>query len=347
MLNRLFSAPLDTTLRALVGAGLIAASFSAVAQDTKIKFTLDWRFEGPSALFLAAASKGYFKQEKLDVTIDSGVGSGASVTRVATGAYEMGFADISALIEFVGQNPGAQSKPQAVYMVYESTPAAVLALKKSGIKSPADLAGKTLGAPVFDAGRKAFPIFARVNKIDLSKVTWKTMDPPLRETMLQRGDVDAITGFTFTSYLGLVARGVKEEDIVMFKYNDFGAELYGNAVIVSPKFAAENPEAVRGFLRAINRAIKEVVANPEAHIGLVKQRDPLVTEATELQRLKMMVEFVDTPVARREGLGAINKLRFDNTIDRVVAAFGIKNQVSPDGIFNSSFLPPAGQRKLQ
>jgi NitT/TauT family transport system substrate-binding protein len=317
------------------------------AQDTKIKFTLDWRFEGPSALFLAAASKGYFKQEKLDVTIDSGVGSGASVTRVATGAYEMGFADISALIEFIGNNPGAQSKPQAVYMVYESTPAAVLALKKSGIKTPADLNGKTMGAPAFDAGRKAFPILARANKVDLSKVTWKSMDPQLREAMLQRGDVDAITGFTFTSLIGLTARGVKEEDIVMMKFNDFGAELYGNAVIVSPRFAAENPEAVRGFLRAINRAIKDVVANPEAHIGLVKARDPLVTESVELTRLKMMVEFVDTPVARRTGLGGVDKLRFDNTIDRVVSAFGIKNQVSPDGIFNSSFLPAAADRRLR
>ena len=337
---------LTRSIPILLAAALLAAPLAAAAQDTKIKFTLDWRFEGPSALFLAAAAKGYFKQEKLDVTIDSGAGSGASVSRVATGAYEMGFADISALIEFIGNNPAATSKPQAIYMVYESTPAAVLALKKSGIKTPADLAGKTMGAPVFDAGRKAFPILARANKVDPAKVIWKSMDPPLRETMLQRGEVDAITGFTFTSYIGLTARGVKEEDIVMMKFNDFGAELYGSSVIVSPKFAADHPEAVKGFLRAVNRAIKEVVANPESHIGLVKQRDPLITEATELKRLKMAIEFVDTPVARSEGLGGINKLRFDNTIDRVVAAFGIKQQVSPDGIFNSSFLPPARDRRL-
>ena len=336
-----------TFLRILAGTVLtVAAALPASGQDTKIKFTLDWRFEGPSALFLAAQSKGYFKQEKLDVTIDAGAGSGAAVTRVATGAYDLGFADISALIEFLGNNPAAITKPQAIYMVYESTPSAVLALKKSGIKSPADLAGKTLGAPVFDAGRKAFPILARANKVDLAKVQWKTMDPPLRETMLQRGDVDAITGFTFTSYLGLVARGVKEEDIVMFKYNDYGAELYGNAIIASPKFLADNPAAVRGFLRAITRAIKDVVANPEASIAYVKQRDPLIAEAIELRRLKMAIEFVDTPIARKDGLGAINKVRFDNTIDRVVAAFGIKNQVSPDGIFNSSFLPSSAERRF-
>jgi hypothetical protein len=64
-------------------------------------------------------------------------------------------------------------------------------------QDPADLNGKKLGAPVFDAGRRAFPIFAKANNV--TGVQWTAMDPPLRETMLVRGDVDAITGFTFTS----------------------------------------------------------------------------------------------------------------------------------------------------
>lgn len=167
----------------------------ALAQSTPIKFQLDWRFEGPAALFLTPAAKGYFKDAKLDVTIDAGNGSGGAVTRVASGAYDIGFADLAALMEFHANNPDAPNKPVAVMMVYNNTPASVMALKKSGIKSPADLAGKKLGAPVFDAGRRAFPIFQKANGI--GAVNWISMDPPLRETMLVRGDVDAITGFTF------------------------------------------------------------------------------------------------------------------------------------------------------
>ena len=176
-------------------------------------------------------AKGYFKAEKLNVTVDAGNGSGGTVTRVASGAYDMGFADMAALMEFQANNPTAPNKPVAVMMVYNNTPAAVLALKKSGIKTPADLNGKKLGAPVFDAGRKALPIFAKANSI--GAVDWTAMDPPLRETMLVRGDVDAITGFSFTSLLNLEARGVKAEDIVVLPYPSHGVKLYGNAIIVS------------------------------------------------------------------------------------------------------------------
>ena len=148
-------------LQATVAAVALATLGTAQAQNKPVKFQLDWRFEGPSALFLQSASKGYYKDAGLDVTIDAGNGSGATVNRVASGTYDMGFADMAALMEFHANNPDAANKPVAVMMVYNNSPAAVLALKKSGITKPADLNGKKLGAPVFDSGRKAFPILKR------------------------------------------------------------------------------------------------------------------------------------------------------------------------------------------
>jgi len=133
--------------------------------QTPVKFQLDWRFEGPAALFLQSEAKGYYKAAGLNVSIDAGTGSAAAVTRVASGTYDMGFADLAALMEFHANNPDTPNKPVAVMMVYNNTPAAVLALKKSGITKPADLSGKKLGAPVFDSGRKAFPIFEKANKV--------------------------------------------------------------------------------------------------------------------------------------------------------------------------------------
>jgi NitT/TauT family transport system substrate-binding protein len=330
-----------------LGAGLAVQATPSLAQETRIRFQLDWRFEGPAALFTVPAKKGYFKEEKLDVVIDAGNGSGGTITRVATGTYDMGFADMAALMEFWGNNPTAPSKPVAVMMVYNNTPAAVLALKKSGIRTPADLVGKKLGAPVFDAGRKAFPIFAKANGIDLAKVAWTAMDPPLRETMLVRGDVDAITGFYFTSLLNLNARGVKDEDIVILPYPQFGVKLYGNVVIVAEDFLKKNPEAVKAFLRAFTRGVKDVVADPVSAIASVRERDQLIDVALETRRLKLaLAGSVVTPDARAEGFGDINGPRMALMASQVNDAFGLKERIQPDRLFVTGLLPSKDLRNI-
>lgn len=331
----------------LIGAAAAMSASPASAQMTPVKFQLDWRFEGPAALFLLAKSKGYFEAEKLDVTIDSGNGSGNAVNRVASGAYEMGFADLAALMEFWGNNANIPSKPVGVMMVYNNTPAAVFALKKSGIKAPADLIGKKMGAPVFDAGRKAFPIFAAANSLDVGKINWVSMDPPLRETMLARGDVDAITGFTFTSLLNLNARGVKDEDIVILPYPQYGVKHYGNVIIASEKLIKEKPEVVKAFLRAFSKGVKEVLADPDAAVKFVKARDPIVDEALERRRLKLAIQSViATPDAKAEGFGEIRGPRLALMASQVADAFSLKDRLDPARIFDSSFLPAAAERNI-
>ena len=319
-----------------------AAAFGSAHAQTPIKFQLDWRFEGPAALFLQPAAKGYFKAAGLDVTIDSGNGSGGTVTRVASGTYDMGFADMAALMEFHANNPDAPNKPVAVMMVYNNTPAAVLALKKSGISKPADLNGKKLGAPVFDAGRKAYPIFQKANNIN--SVNWTSMDPPLRETMLVRGDIDAITGFSFTSLLNLEARGVKAEDVVILPYADYGVKLYGNVIIASPKMIKENPAAVKAFLTAFAKGAKEVMANPAASIETVKARDGIINVPLETRRLQLAIDsVVASPDARKEGFGQVNPGRLSLMASQVSDAYATKTRIDPTAIWNGSMLPTAAE----
>ncbi len=332
----------------LIGALALAFTLAAVpahAQETPIKFQLDWRFEGPAALFLVPVAKGYFKAEKLNVTVDAGNGSGGTVTRVASGAYDMGFADLAALMEFHANNPAATNKPVAVMMVYNNTPAAVLALKKSGIKTPADLNGKKLGAPVFDAGRKAFPIFAKANNV--SGFTWTAMDPPLRETMLVRGDVDAITGFSFTSLLNIEARGVKAEDVVILPYPNYGVKLYGNAIIVGEDFLKKNPEAVKAFLRAFAKGMRDLIGDIKASIATVKARDGIIDVALEERRLKLALDAtVLTPDARAEGFGQVSGPRLSLMASQVSDAFATKERVKPEAVWNASYLPSAAELNI-
>ncbi|GAA5235510.1 ABC transporter substrate-binding protein [Verticiella sediminum] len=328
-------------LFARVSSVLAGTCLAVAAQaQTPIKFQLDWRFEGPAALFTHPAAQGYFKEAGLDVTVDSGSGSAASISRVASGSYEMGFADMAALMEFHANNPEIPNKPVAVMVVYNNTPAAVLSLRKAGIATPKELAGRKLGAPVFDAGRRAFPLFAAANEV--GEVSWTSMDPPLRETMLMRGDVDAITGFSFTSLLSLETRGVKTEDINVFAYPDYGVKLYGNVIIASPKLIEENPAAVTAFLGALAKGAGEVVRDPEAAIGSVKARDGLIDLSLELRRLKLALDsVVVSDDARKDGFGRVDPERLALMGRQVSDTYATKTPVDVAAVWNGGLLPEA------
>lgn len=334
--------------RLLIGcaAALVLMPTISQANDTQIRFQLDWRFEGPAAPFLMAAEKGYFAEEGLDVQIDSGSGSAGAINRVASGAYEMGFGDLNALIEFLAENPDGPGI-QGVYIVYDGTPTAVFARKESGIESPADLAGKTIAAPAFDTGYRAWGVFAAANDLAADAVAWQNVDPTLRETLLTRGDVDAITGFYFTSLLNLEERGMSEDDLTIMPFPEYGVPLYGNAIIASESFAEANPNAVQGFLRAFNRALGETIDDPEAAIEYVKNRDGLINVAMETRRLKLALEsVVDTPDAREHGVGGVDEERLIQAIQLVADAYDLPSVPSPDQVFSSRYLPPTEERML-
>jgi NitT/TauT family transport system substrate-binding protein len=178
-------------------------------------------------------------------------------------------------------------------------------------------------------------------------VNWVSMDPPLRETMLARGDVDAITGFYFTSLLNLEARGVKAEDIAVMQYPLHGVKLYGNAIIASEEFLKKNPEAVKAFLRAFTKGAKEVLANPKAAIDVVKERDGIINTALEERRLRLAIaSSIVTDDARAEGFGDVSKPRLALMASQVGDAFNTKSRVDPDAIWSSSFLPAAAERAI-
>ena len=338
--------------RHLIGIAMAGASVLSVpvqAKETAIKFQLDCRFEGPAALFLMPAAKRHFKAEKLNVTIDAGNGSGGTATRVASATCDTGFADLAALMEFRANEPTAPNKPVPVTMVYDHTPSEVLALKKSGLETPADLNGKKLAAPMFDAGRKAWPIFAKANRA--SNVSWTAMDPALRETLRVRGDIDVITGFSFTPLFNLEARDVKAGDVVLPPCAQYGLKLHGSAIILSEEFLNKNPEEAKAFLRAFTNGVKDVVDDPKGAIANVKERDGIINDELELRRLKLALDAnVLTPDTLAEGFGdelePRQAPRLALMASQVAKAFATKELSNPDAVWNAAFLPGASERDI-
>jgi NitT/TauT family transport system substrate-binding protein len=332
-------------MRALALALAFTTVAAAAAQaDTKIKLVLNWKYEGPQGMFFLAQDRGYFKQEGLDVTFDQGNGSGAAVPQVANGAYDMGFGDINALIELAAKKP--DEAPVGVFMLYNRPPFTIAVKADSPIKTPADFVGRKLGGPANDGALKLFPALCATARIDCSKIEIVNMQPGLREQMLMQGQVDGVFGYVTTIRFSAKLTGIDPDKQLRFiKFDDYGMDLYSNGIIVSRKFVKEHPEAVKGFLKALNHGIKDAMADRQAAIDAVVAREPLIKPAIERARLDAtMADEMSHPEIAKIGIGDISDERMTKAIDILVKAKELPRTPAVSEIFDRSFLPPASER---
>lgn len=348
MKHVLSSATPRLTRRTLISAAACAVALPAFAQarPMKLRYQLDWRIGASATPYVVALRKGYFLEEGLDVTLNVGTGSAGTVQRIVAGNAEMGTGDVSALAEFAANNPGIPAK--AVMLIYEHTAASAFALKKSGILTPADLKGKRLAAPVSDTGRKLFPLFALANGLDAAHdVSWLSVEPALRETMLVRGQADVVTGNVSSALVSLGKLGIPRSEIVVMRYAEHGVPLYGNAILAHPDFIKQHPQAVTGFLKGYLRAVKEINVDRPGGIAVLKQHEPLIDEKNELAGLDIIIDQeLASANARKNGIGEIDPAKFRKGIDMLSKVTALNTTPRPEDLIDMSLLPSRADRMV-
>jgi NitT/TauT family transport system substrate-binding protein len=332
----------------LLGSAAATLSRKVLAQPTptliKIRFILNWKYEGPQGYYFLAQDRGYFRDEGIDVAFDQGNGSAGPAPEVLNGSYDMGFGDINVLIELAARRP--EKMPVAVAVLYNRPPYSVAVKSESPVHTPKDLAGKTLGGAANDPGIKLFPAFSKLTGLDPSSVKITTIQPTLAAQMVLRDQVDGVFGYYTTLWFATKLMGADPATQLRFiRYGDYGMDLFSNSIIVSNDLANNKPEVVRGFLRALYRGLADAIADPDAAIAAVVKREPLVRPSLEREKfLFTMKNDMSNPMIKTLGLGAVDPAKLARSIDIVVAANSLPRTPSVEEIFRADFLPPLADR---
>jgi NitT/TauT family transport system substrate-binding protein len=315
-------------------------------EKQKIRVQLPFLKQSLDAPLIWAIEKGYFAEEGLDVTYERGFGNADTISKLGTGKYDMAFSDVYNAMEFNDKNPN--DKILAVAFYQNKAPFSIVTFKANGIKTPADLVGKKLGAPAGDGPRKLFPLFAKEIKIAPDSVTWDTMEPKLRETFLLQGKVDAVSGFYTSVIPSLIKGGKTMDDIQIFFYDEFGLDFYGNGILVKQDFMTKNPDAIKAFLKAYFRGMQEVVKDPTAALDLVVSTDQskLMDRDAEKLRLKLAIErMYVTSEVEAAGFGGVDMKRLEKSVNQTIEGFKLKPVTVAD-VFTDKFLPAKEQRMV-
>lgn len=333
-------------LFAFLAAGfvLLAGSAAWAQGEQRLRFSLDRAIDGTAAPLFLAIDKGYFKEQGIDVIVDPAQSPMEAITRlaIANGAtestHDLSIGDINALIRYRDQNPATGI--EAIFIVYDRPTYALIGRKSRGVQFVKDTEGRRLAAPAADPASQLWPLFAKLNAIDTTKVTLLNVGLQVRVPMLVSGEVDALLGHSFAAFVDLKDRGVLADDLVVLLMADYGVTLYGSAILANAKFQAEQPEAIKGFLRAYVRALSDAMQNPEAAVEAVLKRMQGARKEVELERLRIVLsQNIRKFDPKDMVVGGVDPVRFAASFEQLAQIYTFKSKLKPEDIFDAQYLP--------
>jgi NitT/TauT family transport system substrate-binding protein len=328
-----------TLIKCLTAIGLALpglAATSAAGAQTPLTFQLNWTAGGPNAGFAAALGEGYYKQAGLDVTIVQGNGSGNTAQLVASGRVQLAYADAVPVSQLIAK--GAPMR--IVSTIYQSNPNEVTALKKTGIKSLKDLAGKKVGVPAGSSQAPMLPLFLRANGLKESDMTMVNMPIASMVPSLLQGQVDAILGSMDAYQIQLEQQGAQLDN---FPFADHGVPTVSTSIFASNEFIKENPEVLRKFIAASLKGWAFAIENPEKTIQHVKATFPDVNVKLAAAELAAITPLFCSGDAKF--IGKAEDAHWARTQQLLAEVKLLPEGQDPKSYYTNEYLPPASEMR--
>jgi len=326
---------MNLRLRPLLATLAFSALGSAHAAE-KLTVQLDWLPGGDKSFVYAGLKQGYFAAEGLDVTILPGRGSADSITKVGSGAADVGFGGISALMMAAAEG-GVPVK--AVMSLYSKQPDSLFTTPGSGIKSLKDVAGKTVATSTFSSSNSLWPVVLESNGVDPSKVKLLKVDPSTLAPMLAQGRVDATINWVTVAPAVQSVLKQAGKDLVVVPWASYGLDGYGWSAMASDKLIKERPDTLKRYLRALNKALLFAIANPDKAAADLKSVVPEADVAVIAAEFRASIPLLQNEISKREGLGTFEPKLLAATWGWVAKSMDYAPaKVDPEKLVDRSFL---------
>lgn len=279
--------------------------------------------------YYVAAKKGYFADEGIEVKFNYAMGA-EPLKLVAQGTYEFGTADGDALIAAV-----SQAIPlQGIYLLYQLNPVAVYALKSSGIKSVQDLQNKKVGIPgLYGSSYVGWSVAAQAEPL-LAKAQLVPIGYTQVQALLLK-KVDAALGFENNEPVMLEA--ASKDGVSVWPLRTYGW-LPGNGIVTSKDLVKNNPKLVKGFVRAVERGLRDTLEKPDESLSLVKSQFlPDLKGEQEVANRKVLQRTL--VLWKSDKLGFHDFKKIDSAVEALRKAKVVSKKVSAADVFTNDFLP--------
>lgn len=324
-------------LASAVAVALSTVVFANTAKaDEDIHFLLDWIPSGEMAAYYAGWSKGFWKDEGLNIKISRGYGSGDTASKVASNAADFGIADIAAV--YAAREKG-KAPVKLISSLYTFSPHSLFVLKSSGIASFKDLAHKKIGITPGNSHKLHFPAVAQRVGLDPNSVTWVNTDASAMAALLISKKIDAAPFYSIHHYYQNKAAMKSGEEIMVLPFVKTGFAIYAASIITTEKTIAERPETVKKFLKGLQRSLKWAKSNQEEACKLHVEKVPEVALDDCMGSLKAMLGFVFNDSSETTGLGKFDEERLQFTYSVAAKAQGLDPDADPKKAVDTSLLP--------
>lgn len=333
--RRLVAALLSLTAVAVTGCGGGRdPSHRAVQPVTQVTYLTGFALRGQESYMYVAVEKGFFREAGLSVDIKAGAGTGENLKLLLAGKVEFAVLDLTgALIEYGG--PNKTRGFTAVAAIHQSTLSCIMALDDSGIRSPRDLAGRSIGYQPGGVNFTLFPVYAKLAGIEATKVRWVTVAPAQLPTLLAAGKVDAITQLVVGK--PSVQNAAKGREPVTLPYSDYLTDPYGNALAVSSGTARDKPDLVRRFRDAMLRGLTYAMDHPDEAGDIFARHVKGYPAQVAAEETALLAPYVHS--ADGGPLGGIDASRVARGVALLQSAGVISGPIAPDEVVSFGLTP--------